>query len=75
MAPDSNPTTDDIRVSRDIPKKQVNFKLQGLFLLALEDMARDRREEVAQVIKDILEQRLVKDGYLPDWYFKRGKGL
>lgn len=63
--------SDDIRVTHDIPKKQVNFKLQGLLLNALQDMARDRREDIPQVIKDILEQRLVKDGYLPEWYFTR----
>lgn len=65
----SNP--DDIRVTHDIPKKQVKFQLQGLLLNALMDMASDRRESVPQVIKDILEQRLLRDGYLPEWYFHR----
>jgi hypothetical protein len=61
---------DPIRVSHDIPKKQVTFKLQGLVLIALEDMARDRRESITQVLKDIIEQRLVKDQYLPGWWFE-----
>lgn len=61
----------EIKVTHDIQKKQVQFKLQGLLLSGLEDMARDRKESIPQVIKDILEQRLVKDGYLPEWYFSR----
>jgi len=61
---------EDIRVSHDIPKKQVTFKLQGLVLIALEDMAKDRKESVTQVLKDIIEQRLVKDQYLPGWWFE-----
>lgn len=62
----------DMSIRHDIPKKQVQFKLQGLLLNALEEMASDRREDIPQVLKDIIEQRLVKDGYLPDWWFHRG---
>lgn len=69
------PPNDDIRVTHDIPKKQVQFKLQGLLLLGLQDMAHDRREDIGQVIKDIIEQRLVKDGYLPEWYFTRDRRM
>jgi len=63
---------DGIKVTHDIPRKQVTMRLQGLLLMALQDMANDRREEINQVLKDIIEQRLVKDGYLPDWWFNRG---
>lgn len=63
---------DKSTIRHDIQKKQVSFKLQGLLLNALMDMSRDRQEEIPQVIKDILEQRLVKDGYLPEWWFHRG---
>ena len=62
---------DDIRVTHDIPKKQVQFRLQGLLLLGLQEMASDRREDIPALIKSILEQRLLKDGYLPEWYFHR----
>lgn len=61
----------DLTIHHDIPKKQVNFRLQGLLLNGLMDMARDRRETIPQVIKDIIEQRLLRDGYLPEWYFSR----
>lgn len=65
----------DIRVTHDIPKKQVNFKLQGLLLNGLMGMARDRKESLPQLIKSIIEQRLHKDGYLPEWYFSRRGNL
>lgn len=68
--PDASSPT-ELKVTHDIPKKQVQFKLQGLLLIGLEEMAKDRKETIPQVIKDILEQRLVKDGYLPEWYFSR----
>lgn len=67
----TNPQPDNIRVTHDIPKKQVNFKLQGLVLSALMSMAADRKESIPQLLKSIIEQRLHKDGYLPEWYFQR----
>lgn len=58
-------------VKGDILSRKVELKLQGLLLQALQEMSYDRREEMAQTIRDIIEQRLVKDKYLPEWWFER----
>lgn len=64
-----------MNIHHDIPKKQVKFQLQGLLLIAVEQMARDRRVSVEDCLKDIIEHRLVKDGYLPEWWFTRDRHM
>lgn len=76
------PDSISVTVNRDIRNTKVGSgkiilktQLQGMLLTAIEQMAYDRRIEMGDLIKEIVEQRLVKDGYLPEWWFQRKKGV
>lgn len=56
-------------------RKHLKIQLQGLMLNAFEDALKDRGETPKQLITDLLEAYLVKEKYLPDWWFTRGKGI
>ena len=76
LPPDNKNTSDSVKVkstiTSDIPlKKRFEVQLQGLFLTGLENFAKDRGLSSASAFKEILEQRLIKEGYLPDWWLER----
>jgi hypothetical protein len=76
LPPDNKNTSDSVKVkstiTSDIPlKKRFEVQLQGLFLTGLEDFAKDRGLSSASAFKEILEQRLIKEGYLPEWWLER----
>lgn len=52
-------------------KKKYQIELQGLMLFALQDYAKKKKITESQAIRDILEFRLVKDGWLPNWWYTR----
>ena len=57
------------RVTHD--KKRYQIQLQGLMLYALQDFAKKNNITETQAIADILSFRLVKDGWLPNWWYTR----
>lgn len=79
VPPNDNTTPEQAKVkttvTSDIPlKKRFEVQLQGLFLTGLENFAKDRGLSPAQAFKEILEQRLLREGYLPEWWLER-KGV
>lgn len=44
-------------------------------LNAIDDCIKDRGETYQQYLTDLLEKDLVKEKYLPDWWFERGRGI
>ncbi len=80
MLPPTNKNTPDqakvkATVTSDIPlKKRFEVQLQGLFLTGLENFAKERGLSTSAAFKEILEQRLLRDGYLPEWWLER-KGV
>jgi len=62
----SSPINDD---TPSYPKVKFSFQLQGMLASALGDACRKRNETPKQLVTDILEAFLVKEGYLPDWWF------
>lgn len=54
-----------------LQKKKYQIELQGVMLFAIQDYARKNNITEGQAIRDILEYRLVKDGWLPNWWYTR----
>lgn len=76
VPPDNKNTPDSAKVkdtvTSDIPlKKRFEVQLQGLFLTGFESFAKDRGLSSSQAFKEIIEQRLLKEGYLPEWWLER----
>ena len=68
----SNDTPIDIKVK--YPATGVNFTFRikpGMLQMALEDACRAREEKPQQLIKDLLESFLIREGYLPEWWMTR----
>lgn len=65
-----------VKVTHDrLVKKIFRIQLQGLMLNAIDDCIKDRGETYQQYLTDLLEKDLVKEKYLPDWWFERGRGI
>ena len=69
---DDTPTVAEVKILQTtLTKKTFQMQLQGLGLIAFEDACKARGETPKQFITTLLDQYLVKEGYLPEWWLKR----
>lgn len=65
-----------VRTTHDrLGKRSHQFQLQGMLLNAVDDCLKDRKETFQQYITDLIEADLVKNKYLPNWWYERGRGI
>lgn len=71
----NNDTPNDFKVkdlSTDrLTKKEFKIQLQGVLLIGVQNACEARNETPKQLMQDLLEGYLVREGYLPEWYLKR----
>lgn len=77
VKPPSNPklTEQECKVKEltadTLTKRKFEVQLQGVLCQAFNDALRDRQETPKQLLVDLLEQFLLKEKYLPDWWLSR----
>ena len=75
LPPENHDTSNEFKVkdlSTDrLTKKEFKIQLQGLLLIAVQDACDARNETPKQLMQDLLEGYLVREGFLPEWYLKR----
>lgn len=73
--PENHDTSNDFKVkdlSTDrLTKKEFKIQLQGVLLIGVQNACEARNETPKQLMQDLLESFLVREGYLPEWYLKR----
>jgi hypothetical protein len=76
LPPDSSPTSNDTPIEFKVKevigdrlgKKEFKIQLQGLLWIAVANVCEERNETPKQLMQDLLESFLKREGYLPDWY-------
>ena len=75
--PDDTPNVLKVKSDKspDTLKRVFQLQLQGQGLMAFEDALKARNETPQQLMNDLLEQFLIREKFLPDWWLTRGKGI